>query len=149
MELLPGEEILNEGSSNGTKVVLTDRRLIYEAETWGRATSIMFFLEDLDSVEMTYRSYPLLVVLGLLSLIVGLFAESSARTILIIAGLLLVLAFFLLRHKGAKFNSRRTSIFIYAKGDVIKHLESFVHAVQQAKDRRLARYVPKAMVTSE
>jgi hypothetical protein len=74
MQLLPNEEILV--SSNQDKVILTNQRIHLSDSEWGKSYQITIFLEDISSIEMLYKSNPLLLVLAAVCFLVGLFTPS-------------------------------------------------------------------------
>jgi hypothetical protein len=75
MELLPDEEVLV--SSNEDRVILTNQRIHQSVKDCGRANQITIFLENISSVEMLYKSNPLLLVLAGFFFLAGLIASSA------------------------------------------------------------------------
>src|SRR5580658_7309439 len=74
MQPLADEEILV--NSNQDKIMLTNQRIHLSDREWGRAHQLTIFLENISSIEMIYKSNPLLVILMGVCLLVGLYASS-------------------------------------------------------------------------
>jgi hypothetical protein len=77
MQLLPNEEILV--SSNEDKVILTSQRIYTSDKEWGRSHEITIFLKNVSSIEMLYKSNPLLLVLAATCFLIGLYTSSSGH----------------------------------------------------------------------
>lgn len=94
-QLLPGESILSY-SDNGL-LTLTTHRVRYMNRGWGRANFISIFLEKISPVQITYRSYPVLLSIGIFLILIGLIWGSQdvqAGLILIPGGAVAVIAWF-------------------------------------------------------
>lgn len=111
MELLSNENTIMEGSGEGSQVTLTDRRLILEWRSTfgGHSNYTSFHLEDLDSIELTYRSHLWMLIIGAVLILLPVFFNIEPAPPIII-GVILVIAYFATRKKGAKFNSSSTDL---------------------------------------
>lgn len=141
MDLLSDENKIMEGSGDRAQVTLTNRRLMLESRSifGGHSNTTSFHLEDLDSVEMAYRSYLWMLIIGGLLILSPVFFGIEPQ-IPIIVGIILIIAYFATRKKGAKFNSTTATIFIGAKTTAMKDLEEFVQTIEQTKLERLNQY---------
>lgn len=140
VNLLSGEELLEEYRRDRVRLALTNLRLIAEtpsARLFGvRVKSTIVFLEDLDAIEWDFHSHPWLAQLGALTFLLG-WISPDAREPLGLIALALVTAFFITRRRGVKFNTGRTMIFVEAADDgTDEALERFVQAVQGTKALR-------------
>ena len=73
--LFDNERIITQ--SDRDLITLTNLRIRYSDDVWGKSHVISLLLEKVSSVEIHYRSKPILLVLGILSVIVGVFLESN------------------------------------------------------------------------
>lgn len=147
MKLLSDEDKLISGEGPNTNILLTTRRLILERTPrfGGESSSKSFHLEELDSIEKSYESYPWLAIIGGLLLLVSiiLFAQNGGSTSggifpLIIGGLL-ILGYFFSRKWGVKFKSSSSTIFIDVEFTG-KGIDGFIKDVEKAKKNRLDSY---------
>jgi hypothetical protein len=146
MQLLSDEEILV--SSNENRVVLTNLRIQRSTKDWGRSHQITIFLENISSIEMLYRSNPLLLVLTGFFFLVGLMTSSAGYendATLRFGGFILSIIFLglwfysksrlvtIASNRGSKLNFRVDGM---KTPDVLE----FIDKVMQAKAAR-ARYL--------
>lgn len=75
MKLLPGEQIILE-SDNGV-LVLTSCRVRYQSKTAGYQNVISIMLNAVSAVGIERKSHPMLIILGLISIIGGWVEQSS------------------------------------------------------------------------
>lgn len=69
IKLLEQEEIISE-SQNGN-CVLTNFRIQYSDRQWGKAYFISILLQNISSIEISYRSNIFVLFIGILSIVVG------------------------------------------------------------------------------
>jgi hypothetical protein len=142
MQLLPDEEILV--SSNQDKIILTNQRIHLSDSEWGKSYQITIFLENISSIEMLYKSNPLLLVLATVCLLVGLFTTSAGfenNSTLRVGGFMLSIIFLVFW-----FYSKNRMVTIAPNGgsklnfrvDGMKTLDvtGFIDKVMQAKAKR-------------
>jgi hypothetical protein len=103
---LEGEELISE-SQNGV-CTLTNYRIYYSDVQFGKAYFLSILLENISSVEISYRSNIFILLFGILSVIIGV-AVREALVLGLIFGMILILAYFL---------SRRHYIVISPNGGV-------------------------------
>lgn len=139
MTLLPNEQELV--TSNGNKVILTTHRIQLTDKDWGYSYSIEIFLEDISSVEIRYRSNIILLLLGCLGILVGLylFAQSNDSVNYgFIAGIILLLIWWFSRRHIISISSDGGSSLNFEVGGMSSYLiEEFVGKVQLAKLNRV------------
>lgn len=75
MQLLADEEIVV--SCNQDKIILTNQRIHLSDKDWGRSYLVTIFLENISSIEMLYKSNPILLVLAAICFLVGILAMST------------------------------------------------------------------------
>lgn len=84
MHLLSEEqEIL---TSNGNKIILTDRRIQLTDRVWGKSYQITLFLEDISSIENLYKNNIFYLALAIISLLVGVISIGNERASQLMVG---------------------------------------------------------------
>jgi hypothetical protein len=136
MKLLTNEHILV--SSDKEKVILTNQRIQLNNRSWGQAYSINIFLEDISSVETKYRSYLILVLLGLISVAGGVYlAEIEGSESLYVGfalGGFFLLVWWLTRTNVISITPNGgSSLNFVVKGMSDDKIADFVFNVSQAK----------------
>jgi hypothetical protein len=136
MKLLTNEHILV--SSDKEKVILTNQRIQLNNRSWGQAYSINIFLEDISSVETKYRSYLILVLLGLISVAGGVYlAEIEGSESLYVGfalGGFFLLVWWLTRTNVISITPNGgSSLNFVVKGMSDDKITDFVFNVSQAK----------------
>ena len=144
MNLLANEEKILISDEN--KIILTTHRIQQTAKEWGSYYSISFFLEDISSVEMRAQNIPVLLIIGGIAIIAGLYMALQAGSrvnsqdafIFIVIGLALLGAWLLTKQRQIKItaNSGR-SMGIDARRLTQQKSEEFIDKLQQAKSKRV------------
>ena len=134
MELLVNEKTIL--TSNNNRVVLTDHRIIVNDERLGQAYGITIFLEDISSIENSYKSKLLYLIVAAIILIVTMYLDMGSY------GFLGVLFFLFLW-----FVTRKHMIVINSNGgssaDILatyvskQGVKEFIHQVVRAKAERV------------
>lgn len=147
MNLFPKEEKIL--ASNGNKVLLTTHRIQMTDKDWGSYYTIEFFLENISSIEMRYRSMIIILVLGCFALFFGfyLYAENSSAYhsnnpsgIFFLAGFVLLAAWILTRQRIIRISSTGgESINMDVKQMSKEKIQEFIDSVQLAKSNRIDR----------
>jgi len=137
MNLLQNEELLM--NSDDKSVLLTNKRVVMDSKIWGKSNKIFIFLEDISSVEVHYKSYPLLLILSVVSMIVIVFLREIPPIAGIGLALLFAVGWLITRKHTIQINSNGgASIDIYIKGMSDETIGKFIHKLQQAKSDRLS-----------
>lgn len=134
MQLLPNEEKILTANEN--KLILTNQRIQLNSKEDSSSQSIVFFLEDIGSVETLYKNDPIFLILAVISGMIGI--GSSQLIACIIIGLVLLIFWTLSRKKMVTItsNSGRT-ISIDARHLSAEQIEYFLNKVQAAKAERI------------
>jgi hypothetical protein len=74
-QLIRGESILSMSENN--LIVLTTHRIRYSYSEWGEANTISIMLEKISSIQARYISYPLLLLVGGLAILVAFIMNSN------------------------------------------------------------------------
>lgn len=142
MNLLANEEQILISDEN--KVVLTTHRIQQTTKEWGSFYSLAFFLEDISSVELRAQNIPVLLILGGLAVIAGLYvgvqcgSRNQDAFIFIVIGLALFGAWLLTKQRQIKITSSSgKSMGIDARRLTQQKSEEFIDKLQQAKSTRV------------
>jgi len=142
MKLLPGEATI---SSSIDGLTLTTHRVRDDQTASGSRQVISITLDAVSSCGIVSKSYPILLLLAVLSGGFGLLRLSKEEQSLtyapILLALVLVLAYFLTRSVVLAISSPGQSISISAKGMEPDTLIAFVDEVEQAKLHYLGKLV--------
>jgi hypothetical protein len=138
VNLMPGEKVLLE-SDNG-KLVLTSRRVSFEASAAGMAEFTSIMLEELASCQITHTSKPILLVLAVLSVLGGAYfntsRDSTALVIGVIAAVLFVIAYFVTRTQVISLASAGATIHAGTQGMSMDTARQFIDKAELAKNER-------------
>jgi hypothetical protein len=138
VNLMPGERVLLE-SDNG-QLILTSHRVSFEASAAGMAEFTSIMLEELASCQITYTSKPILLVLAVLSVLVGAYfntsRDSTPLVVGVIAGALLVAAYFATRTQVISLASAGATIRAGTKGMSMETAKQFIDKAELAKNER-------------
>jgi hypothetical protein len=140
MKLLPNEEKLV--SSNDDKIVLTNHRIQMTDSVWGQSYTISISLENISSIEIKYKSNIILLVLGALSVLAGLYAASENRdSDSMLGGIALGLGFFALwwftrKHIVSISSNGGSSLDFMVQGMGEERIADFIYKVSLAKQAR-------------
>lgn len=80
MELLPNEQIIKQSINN--EFTLTNFRIHQHYEEWDRFYTGEIFLEDISSIESTYRGWTILLIIGAILGIGGIITAMSSGGLL-------------------------------------------------------------------
>lgn len=143
MKLLPNEERLV--SSNGDKIILTDHRIQMTDRAWGHSFTISMFLENISSIEIKYRSNTLLLVLGIVITLGGVymggqFHGSQPLAVGIALGGSFLLGWWFSRKHVISISSNGGSPLNFeVQGMSEEEINHFVYRVSLAKRERVQR----------
>jgi hypothetical protein len=135
--LLNNEEIISQ--SKDFSVTLTNYRIRHEYGAYSNTYVISIFLEKISSIEIRYKSSPLLLVIGVFFSLASVYImrDSSSQLPLIgfvISGLLILTFFLSRRHTITIASDGGTKINFNTKGmhrDAILH---FINKIESAKN---------------
>jgi len=143
MKLLAGETTISEPEF--AYLILTNHRVRYDRRISGEARIISMTLDAVSSCGVVSKSHPILLLLAVLAVLLGAFLLSTGaedRSIpnsLILASVVLAIAYFLTREVVLSISSPGESITVSAKGLEPDVLVGFIDAVEQAKLKYLDR----------
>lgn len=128
-------------SSSNKQVTLTTHRIIYDDKQFGKSKYTSIMLEKISSVEVHYRSWPLILILGILAIAAGLvFAGQEEEQASLLAGgigLFFCILYLLSRKHFITITSDgNTKIDLLSSGLKREALLKFVTQIDQAKDER-------------
>lgn len=134
--LFEGEEILL--SSGDKAITLTNKRLRQNESSAGRVHITSIHLEKISSVEIHFKSWILILVLGILLLIGGVIgliqADKNVSTgAFILGGIFIVIYFITRRHLITVASDGGAKINIIAKGMKRENVLDFVNKIENAK----------------
>jgi hypothetical protein len=143
MRVLPGEHVLYESEStkNGTLTVST-HRVTHEQHGVGQGTIKSIMLEEVASCAMMRQTYPALLVLAVISVVVGVIANLQDRRDLapvgigLLIGVVLVLCYFGKREQGVTIASAGATIFFNTVGWTLAEVRELMDEVDGAKNAR-------------
>jgi len=142
-ELLDGETILTQSDKN--IVTLTNKRIRYNSQEFGKAHISGIMLENIGCVSVHYSSSIILLVIGILAGLVGLFAivssnnddDSSIGLLIIVASGVFILLYFLSRKYFLTiYSNGEGKINFEAKGMKKEAILDFINKVEKAIDQR-------------
>jgi hypothetical protein len=140
-QLLPEESVLSF-TENGM-VTLTTHRVRYNNKIWGQSNFISIMLEKISSVQVLSISYPLLWILGALTVVAGL-ALATTRNggtpeviISLFIAFFLIVGYFISRRHICTITSDGGSRIIFRTENMpTAALINFVHQIEAAKHKR-------------
>jgi len=138
--LFSGEEILTQ--SNKSIVTLTTHRIRYNNSESGSAHIVSMLLENLSSIEVNYKSNPVVLALGVIIAVCGIIMSNNTHdTSIAIAGLAIGAVLILYY-----FRSRKHIISIASNGGAKIQFETggmkrdavieFINKIETAKHKR-------------
>lgn len=142
MNLLQNE--IKIGSTNDDKIVLTNFRIFQQEQKFGSNYHLSLHLEDISSIEMHYKSSPILLILGILFSFLGIYTllMSNFQDTLVLAilfiGILFLLAWWFTRRFAVSIKpngGRSLDCFFEATSN--EAINSFLNLLEQAKLARV------------
>jgi len=136
MKLLQNEEGLI--ASNAGKINLTTHRIFMKDEIWGNSYSISIFLEDISSVEIKFKSNPIIMILGVLACLAGFFAGKQAIIGGIVVGCILIaIWWFTRKHVIIVSSNGGSNLSFIVEGMSEDKINDFTDSIQEAKLKRV------------
>ena len=132
MKLMDNEKRILE--SDKGQLVLTTHRVRFDASTAGQRKIVSIMLDELSSCELNYKSYIILLLLAVLSVIFG-FAGGALGTIIagIVGAVVFVAAYMLTRKQMLSLSSAGGTIDVEARGMKSEDIKDFIDATERAK----------------
>jgi hypothetical protein len=126
-------------TSNGSKIVLTNYRILMNDKSWGSAYMISIFLEDVSSIQTKYSSYIVLIILALLSfgfggVLIAEELEQAAGLGAIAFGVMFILLYFFTRRHMSNGGVATNFSISGMKNEAV---EKFINDVSEAKLKRV------------
>lgn len=128
MKLMPTETIVSTSDNN--TVTLTNFRI--RSIEGGDGTSVL--LENIQSISVRYKNYPIFMYLGILSVIVaivGLKEQGELLFIGLIIGGLLIAAYLVSRSHYLTISSGGKSIYLTVKGQKTQKVVDFIDLIEE------------------
>ncbi len=145
MKLMPGENIATVTCNN--TLTLTNFRIRYINNRNG--TSIL--LENIQSIGIRYRSWPLLLILGCLFILSACFClfqeQMEAATLSIILGCVFIGAYFMTQKHYVSIASGSGVIYLMIRGKATEKIIQLVDLIEETiclrrKDLSFANHAP-------
>jgi hypothetical protein len=159
MHLLQNEQILLE--SDAKTLRLTTHRVRYHSTSWGSADLVSIMLEEVSSCGMLHRSFPILLGLAGLALVLflgGQFGGQQAasagisgpeiRAGAILGAILFVILYFATRFHVLSIRSAGDAIRIRMSGMTTERVMHFIEQIEAAKNARLLRLTAVSSVVA-
>ena len=141
LELLDSEIVVLE--SGNKEVTLTNIRIRHKIGGSSKSKLTSIFLEKISSIDVTYKSNPILVGLALVAFLIGGVGviddqPSDIVAITFLVGLLLIILYrVFLRHIISIKSDGGSRIEFQIKGMKNAQVHDFVNAVEEAKNNRI------------
>ena len=139
LELLNHETVITE--ANDKTIRLTSHRIIHYKDGYTESKLVSITLEKISSIEVHYKSWLLLLILGILTILAGLMAGAQRHEDVMKLGLVVGVGLIL-----AYLGSRKHLLTISSDGGAKIHIETrgmkreaiwrFINQVDAAKDER-------------
>jgi hypothetical protein len=130
--LLPGEQVVM--SSDNNILTLTTKRIRYDSALLGSYNLISITLDSVASCGLVTRSFPILLLLAALALIVAFSQHDEIQSIFFVATIVLVAAYFFTRQSVISIASNGgQSITVPSKGLSRNSIIEFLEAVESEK----------------
>ena len=138
MELLQNEKIILV--SNGGSVVLTDQRIfVSNKEYFGKSYEIIIFLEDISSIEVSYKSSIIFLILAGVLLLGGQYFPDIPDNGIIIATLILIALWWLTKKRLIIISSNGGGKALIPVSFVSKkEVKEFILQVSKTKSERIS-----------
>lgn len=101
MQLWENEKLIS--TSNNKEVILTSQRIRFETTHWGQRHMVSIMLEKISSIEVRYHSWVIILTLGILSILGGIYLMSAGgpdkdhANIFFLTGIIMIVVFLLTR----------------------------------------------------
>jgi len=143
MNLFEGEQTLT--SADGNAILLTTHRIrSNNIHGWGQQSTTSIMLEKISSIQANYISYPILLVVAALFVLIGFILGNSyqpnngATVVPIIIGILLIIVYFATRKHICIIASDGGARIVFATSNMKKEtLLGFIDDVEKAKAKRV------------
>lgn len=141
--LLKGEELISQSANN--VVTLTTHRIRYNATNSSQSHLVSMMLEKVSSCETRYQSWPVLLVLGAVAILLGAFSLQrlggpEVPGLAIVVGLVFIVAYFTTRkHIVSIASDGGSRIGFVTTGLKREAVVAFVNGIEKAKNERVER----------
>jgi hypothetical protein len=137
MKLFDNEKMLKE--SENRLLLLTTHRIRQKRSRRGNHDTTSIMLEEISSIRLKYRSYPVLWFLAVISLAMAFvcFSQTSSNEnglICIAAGVFIILAFYITRRHYLSVSSSSAAIELIIEGTNSDEAEKIMDAIEHARN---------------
>lgn len=132
--LAEGETLLYSAEGDNENLYFTDKRVLYTGKTGlfsqnAKFKDIMF--HHISSIEWGTISYPWLLILGTLIVIIGLASMNDATIPLVIVGVILIVIYFVYRKAGIIFITENEKIPFRFGGDAEAYVKEITKIIRK------------------
>lgn len=125
-------------SSDNGLIKLTNRKIRYTSESFGKANIVSIMLNEISAIEVYYKSYLPALLLGilfiLLGLILGVQNQGDALLALLILGVIFIIYYLMTRrHVVSIISNSGRAISFQSSGMRRETLLKFIDKVEKAK----------------
>lgn len=134
--LVEGETLLYSAEGDNENLYFTDKRVLYTGKTGlfsqnAKFKDIMF--HHISSIEWGTISYPWLLILGALIVIIGLASMNDATIPLVIVGVILIVIYFVYRKAGIIFITENEKIpFRFGGADAEAYVKEITKIIRKS-----------------
>ena len=146
MNLFEGEKILTTTDNN--IIILTTHRIrSTNSLNWGHRETTSIMLDKISSIKATYNSYPLLLVIGIIVGLIGLFPGAKnyftyGSTFAIVVAVVMISAYFATRKHVCVIASSGGARIVFETANMGRDgLLSFIDKVEEAKYNIVQRVI--------
>jgi len=143
-QLISGESIL-QYSDNGL-ITLTTHRIRYRNTIWGESNFISIMLEKISSVQVVGISYPMVLIIGIIIGLFGLFlaygqqGKNEEGSVSIVIGVLFIIAYFVTkRHVCVIASDGGHKIVFRTENMKTETLIDMMDKIELAKNNRISQ----------
>jgi len=134
MKLIDGEEKILE--SKDAELVLTTHRVRLDTKSLGKRKITSILLQELCSCELAHRSYPILLLIAVIGLVIAVTGgNSDAIWVGAAISAISLGAFFLTRKQALCLATAGASILVETKGMKLDYVKNIIDETEIAKSK--------------
>lgn len=133
MKFIDGEEKILE--SNNGELVLTTHRVRLDTKSLGKRRITSILLHELCSCELSHRSYPILLLIAVIGLVVAATGSSEAMSAGAAITIISLISFFISRKQVLSLATPGAPIIMETKGMKPEKIKEFIDETEIAKSK--------------